>query len=72
MIRGLKKKAGNISSETKKTDFTYESVRPNKHFYTENFDSFNERHKEFDFKVFRKAYNKEEFEGFGGNFNKPQ
>jgi hypothetical protein len=68
-IRGLKQKPTNIRAESHQDDFEYKSARPNQHFYKDNFDSFNQEHKDFDFKVFRKAYNREEFEGFNGRFN---
>ena len=47
----------------------YESVRPNRHFYTEDFQDFNEKHKDFDFKIFRKAYKEQDFSGFQGMAN---
>ena len=65
ILRGLKQKSSTLDSASGQGDFQYESVRPNQHFYRDNFDSFNEQHRDFDFKVFRRAYSgEEEFEGF--------
>ena len=66
ILKGLKQKATSNYNENQASDFKYESARPNNHFYKENFDSFNEQHQDFSFKIFRRAYKNEEFDGFKG------
>lgn len=65
-IKGLKKKNMRSSETTTDMDFEFESVRPNRHFYSDNVNDFQDDHEGVDFKIFRRAYDKEEFEGFQG------